>query len=221
MYWRHNRCVTQTAQAVLTKPSVAYRESFLEAMGEFTEADFQAMVIERRMATSDFEGYVRSVDAWSRGEELLAGWVAVTTFWMVEGNTYIGSVNIRHELNDYLLRWGGHIGYAIRPALRRVGYGTEICRLALIESRRMGFDQVHHLRQRQRGLAADHREQRRCVGGRRPPARPKRAQAPLLGADAELVQLDNAVSDSPLVFDVLGRMASVHVAQEAHDVVSE
>jgi predicted acetyltransferase len=33
-----------------------------------------------------------------------------------ENATYLGAITLRHELNDFLLRAGGHIGYGIRPA---------------------------------------------------------------------------------------------------------
>ena len=54
----------------------------------------------------------------------------------------LGAVNIRHYLNDFLLREGGHIGDGIRPSERRKGYATEIIRLALIECEKLGIDRV-------------------------------------------------------------------------------
>ena len=54
----------------------------------------------------------------------------------------IGAVNIRHYLNDALLKSGGHIGDGIRPSERGKGYGNEIVRLALIECRKLGIDRV-------------------------------------------------------------------------------
>lgn len=43
----------------------------------------------------------------------------------------LGMVNIRHDLNDYLLKYGGHIGYSIRPSERQKGYGHLQLKLAL------------------------------------------------------------------------------------------
>ena len=54
----------------------------------------------------------------------------------------VGAVNIRHDLNDYLLKYGGHIGDGIRPSERRKGYATEMIRLALEECRKLGLTRV-------------------------------------------------------------------------------
>jgi len=127
--------------AALVRPSLACRDSFMEAAREFP-ADEDTMVFEREQATRDFVGFVRSVDAFSRGEQLPRGWVASSSFWLVDGDTYIGSVNIRHDLTEWLERFGGHVGYAIRPSMRRRGYGTLICKLALDEAREIGLKRV-------------------------------------------------------------------------------
>jgi predicted acetyltransferase len=113
----------------------------MEASREFPP-DEDTLVYEREHATRDFEGFVRSVKAWAQGKRLPRAWVASSTFWLVEGDDYIGSINIRHELTDWLLRFGGHIGYAIRPSRRRRGYGKLMCRLALDEARTIGLERV-------------------------------------------------------------------------------
>lgn len=38
----------------------------------------------------------------------------------------MGAVNIRHYLNDELLKTGGHIGAGTRPSERRKGYAKSI-----------------------------------------------------------------------------------------------
>lgn len=40
----------------------------------------------------------------------------------------VGRVSIRHELNDFLLNVGGHVGYGVAPEHRRRGHATEILR---------------------------------------------------------------------------------------------
>lgn len=127
--------------AGLVRPSVAYRDSFFAAMKEFPAGE-QTMALERQVATRDLEDWVRTSAAWEHGFDLPDGWVPVTSFWLVEGGEYLGSVNVRHELSDWLLRLGGHIGYAIRPSRRRKGYGKLICRLALAEAKTLGLKRV-------------------------------------------------------------------------------
>ena len=43
----------------------------------------------------------------------------------------MGRTSLRHELDDYLNTWGGHIGYVVRPAFRRSGYDVAILRATL------------------------------------------------------------------------------------------
>ena len=59
-----------------------------------------------------------------------------------ERDRLLGAVNIRHYLNDALLKEGGHIGDGIRPSERRKGYATELVRLALIECKKLGIKRV-------------------------------------------------------------------------------
>lgn len=59
-----------------------------------------------------------------------------------ERNIMVGAVNIRHSLNEHLLKYGGHIGDGIRPSERRKGYATIMVGLALEECRKIGIDKV-------------------------------------------------------------------------------
>lgn len=49
------------------------------------------------------------------------GRVHCSYWWVTEGRTVLGAIALRHELNDFLLEAGGHIGYGIRPSARRRG----------------------------------------------------------------------------------------------------
>jgi predicted acetyltransferase len=55
------------------------------------------------------------------------GFVPSTLYFLIgEDKKIYGALHIRHELNDYLLNYGGHIGYGIRPSQRKKGYATKM-----------------------------------------------------------------------------------------------
>jgi predicted acetyltransferase len=70
------------------------------------------------------------------------GRVHATSWWIVEQDTYLGAISLRHELNDFLLNAGGHIGYGIRPTARRRGLATWALGAVLPEARSLGLSRV-------------------------------------------------------------------------------
>jgi predicted acetyltransferase len=59
-----------------------------------------------------------------------------------ERDIFVGAVNIRHYLNDFLLLNGGHIGDGVRPSERRKGIASKMIGLALKECEKIGLDKV-------------------------------------------------------------------------------
>lgn len=76
------------------------------------------------------------------GKSVRPGWVPSTFLLAVVGPDVVGRVSIRHQLNGFLLQWGGHIGYGVRPAFRRRGYATTILKLSLGIAHQLGLEQV-------------------------------------------------------------------------------
>lgn len=70
------------------------------------------------------------------------GRVHCTYRWIVEDGEVLGAIALRHELNDFLLRRGGHIGYGVRPSARRRGVATWALGEMLGEARALGLDRV-------------------------------------------------------------------------------
>ena len=54
----------------------------------------------------------------------------------------VGIINLRHELNDFLRDYGGHIGYSVHPAYWNRGYATQMLALALRESDALGLREL-------------------------------------------------------------------------------
>ena len=64
-------------------------------------------------------------------------------FWLVQNKTFIGSIDIRANLDhDILSSWGGHIGYGIRPSAQGKGYAKYQLALGLDLCRGMGMGVV-------------------------------------------------------------------------------
>ena len=88
----------------------------------------------------NFDYYLDHLEIKSEGD----GKVPDSVFFLLDEdrNRLLGAVDIRHYLNEHLLREGGHIGDGIRPSERRKGYATEMIRLALIECKKLGINKV-------------------------------------------------------------------------------
>jgi len=133
----------------LTRPSEAYRDSFLSGAAEFcaegrvdsTYAEF--LGYDQKALERHFGDFVHDLLNLASDDTLPRGWQQDQVFWLIGGGEYLGQTSIRPHLSSrYLLTYGGHIGYSIRPSRRRQGYGTKILALALEEARRLGLQRV-------------------------------------------------------------------------------
>ncbi|MFD3876120.1 GNAT family N-acetyltransferase [Streptomyces sp. NPDC058623] len=70
------------------------------------------------------------------------GRVHATYWWIVEDDTYLGAIDLRHYLNAFLLDAGGHIGYSVRPSARGRGVAGRALTAVLHEARVLGMDRV-------------------------------------------------------------------------------
>ncbi len=105
------------------EPTEASCQEFIEVLAERSKADPDAEVVAG------------------------SGRVASTYFWITAGDggaddEMIGFLNLRHELNDWLLEEGGHIGYSVRRQRRRQGHASRALALGVRRAGELGIDRV-------------------------------------------------------------------------------
>ncbi len=113
----------------LTLPDEQFAESywdFVEERRQLGEKVWQMTVPLASESTLQF--VARLLRAQTAPEP---GLVAETTYWALLDKKVVGRIALRHALNKNLEEFGGHIGYEVRPSVRRSGIATEMLRLVL------------------------------------------------------------------------------------------
>ena len=89
---------------------------------------------------------VTHFNAWARGTPMgwapgtESGFVTCTTRFLEDeaNGDLLGLFNFRHTLNANLKRFGGHVGYSVRPSARGNGYAKRLLRDAMEMARELG-----------------------------------------------------------------------------------
>lgn len=127
----------------LRQPEAFDREQVMAYRKEFLAIDSRMDGTCALNEYDDFDAWLANVRRYSSPETTPAGKVSSTQYLALDENEHlVGMVNLRHCLNDYLLEFGGHIGYSVRPADRKNGYAIQMLKLALDEAKALGIDRV-------------------------------------------------------------------------------
>jgi predicted acetyltransferase len=129
------------SQIVLRRPRNDEEPEFLRAYRATTpEVPHFVHYYEEGMS---FSRYLGVLGEQQQGVNLPPGYVPSTFLFAFNGDRIVGRVSIRHRLNDFLLRAGGHIGYVVVAEFRRQGHATAILRQALqFAPDMLGLDRV-------------------------------------------------------------------------------
>ncbi len=131
-------------QFILIKPSAEYAEQIKEYRGEFLDTGDSMDGTGSLRRFEDPLGFIQKCTDYESPETLPEGRVIATQFMLVRKNDgkVLGMLQVRHYLNEYLEKYGGHIGYSVRPSERRKGYAKQMLRIALPFCRELGLDKV-------------------------------------------------------------------------------
>lgn len=127
----------------LIEPSLEYRDEYLDMINEWSNTGERMIPFILRFDCSNFDSFLEEIHKLKTNRDLGENKVNSSTFLLVnnEGRV-LGATNIRHELNEQLLKMGGHIGYGIRPSERKKGYASQLLSLALEKARSLEIRRV-------------------------------------------------------------------------------
>ncbi len=88
--------------------------------------------------------YISECRKCTAAETLPEGLVLATQFLCIRkaDNALVGMIQLRHYFNEYLSRFGGHIGYSVKPEERRKGYAAAMLGSILPYARELGLDKL-------------------------------------------------------------------------------
>ncbi len=125
--------VKTTANIYLTQPDKSHRQAILEYKNEFITDDEVIHGSGGLDQTDTFDEWMQKIRNEQDPKTVPEGRVPATEFLAIRksDDKLVGMIQVRHELNDFLLKHGGHIGYSVRKSERRKGYATQMLQQAL------------------------------------------------------------------------------------------
>ena len=117
----------------LIKPTKEYMEQIADYRKEFVDENSSMDGCGSLSRMEDPKEWLEQVDLLSKKETVPEEWVQSTQFLCIrkEDNRIVGMIQVRHYFNEYLEKFGGHIGYSVRPSERRKGYAKRMLRDSL------------------------------------------------------------------------------------------
>ena len=127
----------------MVEPSAEYAQRILEYKRAFADVRSMAGVGALRKMDDPYE-WIRFSAVCKNPDTVPKGLVPATQYMLVreEDKKILGMLQLRHRLNSYLEKYGGHIGYSVAPDERRKGYASYMLDKAFRECRKMGIDRV-------------------------------------------------------------------------------
>lgn len=132
----------------LVVPTLDLYDSWAEAVGEYEPGQMHGSGIPGNRCGAPTREVCAGLVAKAKeyadpARPLPEGKVHCDFLWIVDqAGTFVGFLALRHTLNGYLRRLGGHIGYSVRPSRRREGHASRALALGLDRARRRGLDAV-------------------------------------------------------------------------------
>ena len=123
-------------------PTIEEKEKWIDYIKEYRKDNPKATPLGCK-EDINYEEWLKDITEEHFEINLKEGRVPSSVYFLIEDDRIIGHLSIRHHINNpFLLTYGGHIGYGIRPSERRKGYATIILYKALEKCSELGIEDV-------------------------------------------------------------------------------
>lgn len=130
------------------RPSIDRKEEIIEYLNEFVE--YNSDINGTGALDKIYEGYTfeqaleRCLNMENEEYATNCNRVPGKTFLLIResDNTMVGTLNLRWNLTEKMKKFGGNIGYGVRPTERQKGYNKINLYLGLIEAQKCSLDKV-------------------------------------------------------------------------------
>lgn len=127
----------------LVEPTLDLEKEYIDYITEWEKAEEEIVPYASRRNGTDYKALINGWKDQKTDTARKQGFVPASMYFLIdENNKVYGALHIRHELNDYLRNYGGHIGYGIRPSERKKGYASKMLSLSLQIVRKLGIEKA-------------------------------------------------------------------------------
>jgi len=125
-------------------PTMEDKKAVIEYKEEFLSSNQKMAGVGKLDKVEIYEEWLEGVNKELSPKTCEEGRVPATQYlaYRIQDNKLVGMIQIRHELNNYLLQFGGHIGDSVRPSEQGKGYATEQICLALEKCKQLNIYRV-------------------------------------------------------------------------------
>lgn len=128
----------------LVTASEKYLDQVAEYRREFLEIGSSLDGCGSLMYMEDSREWLAQVEQLTDKKSCPENWVQSTQFLCIRkfDNRLVGMIQVRHYFNDFLEKFGGHIGYSVRPSERKKGYANRMLHDCLEFCKEIGLNKV-------------------------------------------------------------------------------
>ena len=131
-------------RCILIKPDLSYESDIQKFRKEMLDANSSMDGTGPLKRMDNIKEWLEFNQRCENKETVPENWVTCEQFIYVReaDNKIVGMIQFRHYFNEFLEKYGGHIGYSVRPDERRKGYAKHMLADCLETCKAYGLEDV-------------------------------------------------------------------------------